>query len=262
MPAMSRSRITAMRARDRFEPMAWRSWSASPGVKPAASIAICMSCSWNSGTPSVFAQAALERRVRVGDRLLAGAAPQVRVHRAALDRARADERDLDHEVVEGARPQPRQRAHLRAALHLEHADGVGRAEQVVDLVLLGDGREVDLDALVLAHEVDREVQHREHPEAEQVELHQARGRAVVLVPLEHRAVLHAGPLDRAELHQRTVGHHHPARVDAEVAGEVEHLASARSSASGGTAARRPPAATRTRRRCSPQRSTHLESASA
>ncbi len=97
------------------------------------------------------------------------------------------------------------------------------AEQVVDLVLLGDGREVDLDALVLAHEVDREVQHREHPEAEQVELHQPRGRAVVLVPLEHRAALHAGPLDGAELHQRTVGHHHPARVDAEVTREVEHL---------------------------------------
>ena len=54
MPSMSRSRIAAMRARDRFEPIAWRSRSASPGLKPAASIAICMSCSWNSGTPSVF----------------------------------------------------------------------------------------------------------------------------------------------------------------------------------------------------------------
>ena len=76
---------------------------------------------------------------------------------------------------------------------------------------------------MLAHEVDGEVQHREHAQAEQVELHQARGRAVVLVPLEHRAVLHARPLDRAALDERTVGHHHPARVDAEVAGEVEHL---------------------------------------
>ena len=76
---------------------------------------------------------------------------------------------------------------------------------------------------MLADEVDGEVQHREHPEAEQVELHQARGRAVVLVPLEHRAVLHARPLDRAELDERAVGQHHPARVDAEVAREVEHL---------------------------------------
>ena len=54
IPSISRSRIRAMRAFDRFEPIAWRSWSASPGLNPAASIAICMSCSWNSGTPSVL----------------------------------------------------------------------------------------------------------------------------------------------------------------------------------------------------------------
>ena len=110
-----------------------------------------------------------------------------------------------------------------AALHLEHADGVGGGEQRVDLGLLGDGGEIDLHAFVLADEVDREVQHREHPETEQVELHQARGRAVVFVPLEHGAILHARPLDRAELDERTVGQHHPARVDAEVPREVEHL---------------------------------------
>ena len=61
------------------------------------------------------------------------------------------------------------------------------------------------------------------PEAEQVELHQPGGRAVVLVPLEHRAVLHARPLDRTALGEGTVGHHHAARVDAEVTREVEHL---------------------------------------
>ena len=145
------------------------------------------------------------------------------MHRPALDGPGADERDLHHEVVEALGPQPRQRGHLRAALHLEHADGVGRAQQRVHLGLLRDGGEVDVDAFVLAHEVDGEVQHREHAQAEQVELHQPGGRAVVLVPLEHRAVLHARPLDRAALDERAVGHHHPARVDAEVAREVEHL---------------------------------------
>ena len=159
----------------------------------------------------------------VRDFLFAVAAPQVRVHRTALDRAGPDQRDFDHEVVEHARPQARQRRHLRAALDLEHADGVGRAQQVVDLVFLRDGREVDLDALA-AHHVDREVQHREHAQAEQVELHEPGGRAVVLVPLQHRAAFHARPLDRAELHERPVGHHHAAGVDAEVAREVEHLA--------------------------------------
>ena len=76
---------------------------------------------------------------------------------------------------------------------------------------------------MLRDEVDHQVQRGEHPQAEQVELHQPGGRAVVLVPLEHGPVLHAGPLDRAELHQRPVGHDHATGVDAEVAGEVEHL---------------------------------------
>jgi hypothetical protein len=34
--------------------MARRSWSASPGVNPAHSMATRMACSWNSGTPRVL----------------------------------------------------------------------------------------------------------------------------------------------------------------------------------------------------------------
>ena len=44
-----------MRALLRFAPIAWRSSSASVGLNPATSMAICMSCSWNSGMPRVFA---------------------------------------------------------------------------------------------------------------------------------------------------------------------------------------------------------------
>ncbi len=68
------------------------------------------------------------------------------------------------------------------------------------------------------------MQHRQHAQPEQVELHEPGGRAVVLVPLQHRTALHARPLDRAELHERAVGHHHAAGVDAEVAGKVDHRA--------------------------------------
>jgi hypothetical protein len=84
--------------------------------------------------------------VEVGDRFLAVAAPDVRVHRPALDRARADERHLDHEVVEAAGLEARQGGHLGAGLDLEHTDGVGAAEHLVDLVLLRDGGEVDVVA--------------------------------------------------------------------------------------------------------------------
>ena len=45
-----------MRAWLRFDPIAWRNWSASAAVNPAQSTASCMSCSWNSGTPSVFSR--------------------------------------------------------------------------------------------------------------------------------------------------------------------------------------------------------------
>ena len=54
-PASKRSRSAAMRRSDRLEPIAWRSWSASAGLNPATSMAICISCSWNSGTPKVLA---------------------------------------------------------------------------------------------------------------------------------------------------------------------------------------------------------------
>ena len=81
------------------------------------------------------------------------------------------------------------------------------------------------------------MQHLEHPEAEQVELHQPDGGAVVLVPLEHgadrlvaaqrlrlrRGPGEARPLHRAHLHDGPVADHHAARVDAEVPRRVLEL---------------------------------------
>ena len=108
-------------------------------------------------------------------------------------------------------------------LDLEHADRVGAAQHVVDVVLLRDGGQVDLVAAVLADEVDGVVQRAEHAQAEQVELHQPDRGAVVLVPLQHAALLHPPPLDRADLDHRPVADHHPAGVDAEVARDVLDL---------------------------------------
>ena len=47
--------------------------------------------------------------------------------------------------------------------------------------------------------------------------------AVVLVPLQHRAVLHAGPLRGAHLHHGPVADDHGPRVDAQVPGQVGEL---------------------------------------
>ena len=49
-----------MRSTERLKPMARRSSSASPPLKPAAVMAMRSSCSWKSGTPSV--------RSRIGSR--------------------------------------------------------------------------------------------------------------------------------------------------------------------------------------------------
>ena len=109
-----------------------------------------------------------------------------------------DERDLDDEIVEAARLQARQRVHLRAALHLEDADRVGRAQVVVHrLVGHVERREVDRDAARLPDVQQAVLQQGEHAEAEQVDLHQPHGVEVVLLPLDHRAARHARRLDRA-----------------------------------------------------------------
>ena len=173
--------------------------------------------------PERLAERVLQQRMEVGDRFEAVAAPDVRVHRPALDRAGADQRHLDHEVVELARLEPRQRGHLGPRLDLEHADGVGPTEHGVDVVVLGDGGQIDLVATVFTDEVDGVVQRRQHPETEQVELHEAGAGTVVLVPLQHRPLVHPPPFDGAHLDHRAIADDHAARVDAEVARRVLHL---------------------------------------
>ena len=166
----------------------------------------------------------LERRVLVRDRLATRGAPDVRVHRATLDRAGADERDLDDEVVEAPRLEPGQRADLGPALDLEDADRVGPAQHVVDAgLLLGDRGQRPRLAAVLADQVERVLDGAEHAEAEQVELDQAHPRAVVLVPLQHRAALHPTALDGHHLADRPLGEHHAAGVDAQVPGRLQQV---------------------------------------
>ena len=80
--------------------------------------------------------------MRRGGRLLARAPAEVRVHHPALDRAGADDRDLDDQIVEHPRPQARQHGHLRAALDLKDAHRVGVGDGLVDGGVLGrDGGE-------------------------------------------------------------------------------------------------------------------------
>ncbi|OIQ77028.1 hypothetical protein GALL_412830 [mine drainage metagenome] len=168
-------------------------------------------------------QGLLQPRVQVRDLLPATRALDVGVHRAALDGSGPDERDLHHDVVEATRLEPGQRRHLRAGLHLEDPDGVRGAQEVVhEGVLVREPVQPELHTLVLTHQVEGDPQRREHPQPQQVELHQPGVGAVVLVPLEHRATGHPRPLHRAHLDHRPVAQHHAAGVDAQVPGQAQH----------------------------------------
>src|SRR5699024_7041542 len=100
-----------------------------------------------------------------------------------------------------------------------HAHRVAAAQHVVDP---GVGEvqtgEVHLEVFVLGREVDGVVQGGEHAQAQQVELDQPDGRAVVLVPLQDGPPGHARPFDGHHVRHRSVADHHAPGVDAEVPG--------------------------------------------
>ena len=137
--------------------------------------------------------------------------------RATLDGPGPDQRHLHHQVVELLRPQPGQGRHLGPRLDLEHPHRVRRLEHPVDAgVLLRDRVQRPAVPVVRLDQVEAVVQGRQHAQAEQVELDQAGVGAVVLVPLQHAAAGHPGPLHRADVAHRPVADDHPAGVDAQV----------------------------------------------
>ena len=75
--------------------------------------------------------------VRRGDGFFAVSAAKIRMHHAALNRPRSHDRDLHHEVVKAARPEPRKHRHLRAAFDLKDPHGVGATHHVVNPGILG-----------------------------------------------------------------------------------------------------------------------------
>ncbi len=160
----------------------------------------------------------------VGDLLLAVASPDVGVHRTTLDRAGPDERHLDDEVVEGPGLQPWQGRELGPGLDLEDAHRVRPRQHRVDLrVGRGELPQLHPRTRGLLDQVHAVVQCLEHAEAEQVELHQPDGGAVVLVPLHHRAVGLARPFHGDHIGHRPIADDHAAGVDAEVTRLVDEL---------------------------------------
>ncbi len=172
-----------------------------------------------------LAEHLLQLGLGIDDILLALAAAQIGMHHVALDRARPDDRDLDDEVVEGARLDPRQHRHLRAAFDLEDAERVGLADHRVGRGILGgNGGEIEFDALVLGEQVEAALHAGQHAERKAIDLHELQGVDVVLVPFDHLAVLHRGRLDRDELVEPVVGEDEAAGMLREMARRADQLA--------------------------------------
>jgi len=91
----------------------------------------------------------------------------------------------------------RQHGHLRAAFDLEHADRVGRRDHVVDGFFV-DAKigKAELAPIMPVEQRKTLAQGREHAEREHVDLENAQGVEIVLVPFDRRAALHRGWHDR------------------------------------------------------------------
>ena len=170
------------------------------------------------------AQHRLQRRMQALGLLPALAAPQKRMQHFSDDGAGPDDGHLHHDVVELLRAQPRQAGHLRAALHLEHADGVGVAQRRIhQRIVRGQMRQIDALAIRLADDPDRLLQYRHHPQAQQIHLDDAHVRAVFFIPLHHHAAGHRGRLERNDRVQLALADDHAAGVLAQMARQIPDL---------------------------------------
>src|SRR5580693_5722177 len=172
-----------------------------------------------------LAEHLLQLGLGIDDGLQSLAPAQIGMDHVALDWARPHDGHFYHEVIEGPRLDPRQHGHLRTGLDLEGAEGVGLANHRVGARVFGrDRRQVDIDALVLGHQVERLLHAGQHAEGEDVDLHEPQRVDVVLVPLDHLSVDHRGRLDRHEVVEPIVRQHEPAGMLAEMTRCAHELA--------------------------------------
>ena len=117
-----------------------------------------------------------------------------------LDRAGTHDRNLDHKVIEFARPEARQHVDLRAAFDLEHANAVTLLQHGIGCrVFMLDRVELVIPQPVLAHQVEALADAGEHAQRQHIDLHQPQRIDIVLVPLDEGAILHRGIVDRHDL---------------------------------------------------------------
>ena len=172
-PLMKASRCACIFAAS-FLPIARRSSSAWPSVKPASSLASRMTCSWYAMTPYVSLSTGSICGELVLDLDAAVLAVDVVVDDAAAQRTGPVQRVQRDQVLETLRLGLAQRVAHARALELEHAVRLAVLEQLIGLrIVERQLLEVDLVARRLLDVLDRVVEQRERAQAQEVHLQEA-----------------------------------------------------------------------------------------
>ncbi len=120
------------------------------------------------------------------------------MHHVALDGSWPDDGHFDNQVVEGSGTQPGQHAHLGSALDLKHANRIGPADHIVNvLILCGDGCQTPLLTGVLVDQIKGSVNGAQHPQRQTVHLENPQFIQVVFIPFDDGASGHRRVFDGA-----------------------------------------------------------------
>ena len=159
------------------------------------------------------------------DLLLSITPPQIRVDHIALNRAGADNRDLDNEVVKLFGLQARQHVDLRAAFNLKCADAVALLQHGIDRRVLGwNAVQAIIPAACLPQHFETFADAGQHTQCQDINLQQVQRVDIVLVPFNEGPVRHRAIVDRHGFIQPVFGQDIAADMLRQMAREIEQLA--------------------------------------
>jgi len=130
---------------------------------------------------------------------------QIGVDHVALDRPGADNRHLDHQIVEFTRPQPGQHIHLRAAFDLEHPERIALAQHCVSFrILSGHSGQIEPSFMMLFKQIEAFPDTGQHPQRQHIHFQDAERVDIVFVPFDEGPLGHRAIADRHGFGQRAL----------------------------------------------------------
>ena len=159
------------------------------------------------------------------DLLLPVAPPQIRVDHVALNRAGANNRDLDDEVVKLFGLQAGQHVDLRTAFDLKCADAVALLQHRIDRrVFGGNAVQAIRPAACLPQHFETFADAGQHTQCQDIDLQQVQRVDIVLVPFNEGPVRHRAIVDRHGFIQPVFGQDIAADMLRQMARKIEQLA--------------------------------------